>query len=761
MTDEIDDDATTGASGDDVPTPEGSVPEGIEGEAGSTGSADDDEAPRSGAKDPAAPKAAKAAKRSARSKGSRGAKGRTKVKRRRPVAHLAALGAAVALLVARIVTMVVAEEPASTATWFTLALCIGLVVAALSVLLDKTGRLTKLRNRGLAALALVVGLAVTSLVIVTVNGATPELGLDLQGGFSVVLSAKGDPPSDNIDQAMTIIRQRIDGLGVAEPEVTRQGDNVVVELPGVEDREKAQEIVGQTAKLEFRPVILSGLPFDQAAADAGEDPCAQAAELVASAAAGTGSAGGVPPGGAPPADGSVPSTPATPPAEGSTPAPPPADASTPDAPAPAGEAEGSPARPVPLVGGITDGESAAPPLGRQDGSTPSTPAEDPVTTAPGSTAPGIPEGSVPAGPAAGATEPAAQPETAFLPTQERDDEPRTCVQVGPVGFEGTALSSAEAQLGGTAGTAWEVGVTIKGSSRDEANALFNSCFAGQPTCPTPPGGRGGNGQLAIVLDDEVVSAPEVKSQNLADDEFVISGGGESGFEESEAKDLALVLRYGALPVEFTRSAERQVSPTLGKESLQAGILAGVIGLIAVALYLILYYRALGVVVVMGLAVWSSLMYGVICWLSATQGLTLSLSGVVGIVVSVGTTVDSYVVHFERLKDEVKLGKSVRASTEKGFQKAFRTILTADLASLMGAALLWWLTVGAVRGFAFFLGLSVVLDLFVAYCFDRPMVALLARNRFFTENRIFGVARGLGRSDGGGTKATESRAGASS
>jgi preprotein translocase subunit SecD len=269
--------------------------------------------------------------------------------------------------------------------------------------------------------------------------------------------------------------------------------------------------------------------------------------------------------------------------------------------------------------------------------------------------------------------------------------------------------------------------------------------------------------MGMVLDGEVISAPTVQGPNLADKDFQITGGGTGGFSESQAKDLALKLRYGALPVEFTRSAERQVSPTLGEDSLQAGILAGLIGLLAVAIYLIVYYRALGVVVILGLGVWSALMYGTVCWLSASRGLTLSLSGVVGIVVSLGTTVDSYVVHFERLKDEVRLGKSVRASTEKGFQMAFRTILTADLASLMGAALLWYLTVGAVRGFAFFLGLSVVLDLLVAYCFDRPMVALLARSRFFTEHPIFGVARGLGRSsdDGGGAQTPKAKAGAAS
>lgn len=642
---------------------------------------------------------------------------------------------------ARVVTLVIADSRTSTAAWFSLALCIGLVVAALSALLDKAGRLTKLRNRGLGALGLVVGLALTSLVIVSVNRSTPELGLDLQGGFSVVLTAQGDPPSDNIDQAIEIIRQRIDGLGVAEPEVTRQGDNVVVELPGVEDREQAQEIVGQTAKLEFRPVLVPNLPYDQAAADAGEDPCAAGAALTQPGATGEAVPGETIPGEPVPGE-PVPGEPApgepvpgeTPPATGEVPA-----STEPAAPTTAGEAEGAPARPVPPVGGLTDGESAAPLLGRQDdgGSTTTAPDSAPTTPPAADPVPGAPTDEIPL-----PEDTQTADDTVTLPTQERDGVPPSCSQLGPIGFEGDALSGSQAELGGSTGSEWVVAVNIKGSDRDAANALFNSCASGGPSCPGQPG------QAAIILDGEVVSAPAVNDQNLADDQFVISGGGDGGFEEGDAKDLALVLRYGALPVEFTRSAERQVSPTLGEESLRAGILAGVIGLVAVALYLILYYRALGVVVVLGLAVWGALLYGVICWLSATRGLTLSLAGVVGIVVSVGTTVDSYVVHFERLKDEVKLGKSVRASTEKGFQKAFRTILTADLASFMGAALLWYLTVGAVRGFAFFLGLSVVLDLFVAYCFDRPMVGLLARNRFFTENRIFGVARGLGQDSGG-------------
>ncbi len=413
-----------------------------------------------------------------------------------------------------------------------------------------------------------------------------------------------------------------------------------------------------------------------------------------------------------------------------------------------------------------DGEYAAPPLGRQESTTTTAAEGETTTTAPadGSTTTAPADGSTTTAPADGATttttapadesDPAAEAaNTIIIPDRpDPEGEPVGCTQVGPVGFEGGALSKSQAQLGGQTGSEWVVAVNVKGSERSRANELINACNAQQPTCPTK--------QMAIVLDGEVISAPQVNEPNLADQEFVISGG-EGGFPEGSAKDLALKLRYGALPVEFTRSAERQVSPTLGEDSLQAGLLAGAIGLIAVALYLIVYYRALGVVVVLGLGVWSALMYGTICWLSASRGLTLSLSGVVGIVVSLGTTVDSYVVHFERLKDEVRLGKSVRASTEKGFQKAFKTILTADLASLMGAALLWYLTVGAVRGFAFFLGLSVVLDLLVAYCFDRPMVALLARSRFFTEHRVFGVARGLGRSSDDGARQTKTTAGAAS
>jgi preprotein translocase subunit SecD len=182
--------------------------------------------------------------------------------------------------------------------------------------------------------------------------------------------------------------------------------------------------------------------------------------------------------------------------------------------------------------------------------------------------------------------------------------------------------------------------------------------------------------------------------------------------------------------------------------LRAGLLAGAVGIALVLLYMIAYYRALGVVVIVGLAISGALLYSIISTLSQSSGLSLSLAGATGIIVSVGVTVDSYIVYFERLKDEIRSGKSVRTSVDKSFSRAFRTILAADFVSFLAALILYLLTVGSVRGFAFFLGLSTVLDVFTAFFFTRPMVVMLGRNRLFTQARFFGVARGLAASPTG-------------
>jgi preprotein translocase subunit SecD len=185
-----------------------------------------------------------------------------------------------------------------------------------------------------------------------------------------------------------------------------------------------------------------------------------------------------------------------------------------------------------------------------------------------------------------------------------------------------------------------------------------------------------------------------------------------------------------------------VSPTLGKSSLIAGLAAGLVGLLLVMLYMIFYYRGLGVVVILGLATTAALLWAIVSLLGHTSGLTLDLSGVVGMVVSVGITVDSYVVYFERLKDEVRAGRSVRSSVDRGFARAYRTVVAADLVSLIGAVLLYLLSIGPVKGFAFFLGLSTVLDLISAFFFTRPFVILLGRSPRFTQARMLGVASGL-------------------
>lgn len=533
--------------------------------------------------------------------------------------------------------------------------------------------------------------AAAALAGTLISGNTPLLGLDLQGGFSVVLSAKGNPPSDSVEKAKDIIRQRIDGLGVAEPEVTRQGKTVVVQLPGVKDRKKAQSIVGQTAKLEFRPVVetpATGYRYDAALAKVGKNPCTTA-----------------------PATSSTTTT--TGPSSSTTP-------SSTTAPTTAATGTGTTESGAPAIG-PAEGESAAGALPSQATTGTTAPAASSTTAA--TTATSAPSTTTTTAPASGGTE--------VVPTDAKSDQPGTCLKLGAVGFEGTDLSRSKAEVNTSTGE-WLVSVSIKGKSKTKANTLMNSCFNGEATCATK--------QLAIVLDNRVQSFPTVQSANLASEpNFEITGN----FTSGEAKDLALVLRYGALPVEFERSAEQQVSATLGKDSLRAGLVAGLVGLALVALYMLLYYRGLAMVVLLGLGVWGSLMYSVICFLSARSGLALSLAGVTGIIVSVGTTVDSYVVYFERLKDEVRTGKTLRGSAERGFDHAFRTILTADVSSFIGAFLLWWLTVGPVRGFAFFLGLSVVLDVVVAYLFTRPLVVLLGRNQFFTSSRFIGLDRGLG------------------
>ena len=243
-------------------------------------------------------------------------------------------------------------------------------------------------------------------------------------------------------------------------------------------------------------------------------------------------------------------------------------------------------------------------------------------------------------------------------------------------------------------------------------------------------------QVAIVLDGLVQSAPQIQ-EKIPDGSAQITGD----FSEKTARSLANVLKYGALPVQFEQSQTQTISPTLGKRSLHGGLLAGAIGLGLVLVYALLYYRGLGLVTVMGLLVFGGFNWALVTILGHTIGFTLTLAGIAGLIVSVGISADSYVVFYERLKDEVREGRSLRQSVERGFTRAFRTILAADFVSFLAAATLYLLSVGEVRGFAFTLGLATLLDVTVAYFFTKPVVTLLTRTKLFTEGKFVGIAAG--------------------
>jgi preprotein translocase subunit SecD len=301
-----------------------------------------------------------------------------------------------------------------------------------------------------------------------------------------------------------------------------------------------------------------------------------------------------------------------------------------------------------------------------------------------------------------------------------DRDQKSCYILGPVLMTGKNIHDAEAVIDPQQAE-WIVNVNFK-----------NDDFVTKVAQPYV------NKQVAIVLDGVVQSAPVIH-QGITGKAVTISGN----FTAHDARQLALSLRYGSLPVQFQHNANSEtVSPTLGKDQLHAGIVAGVIGLVLVALYMILFYRLLGLVVWVGIGLTGLTFYSLVTWLGVHQGLTLTLAGVTGIIVSVGVTVDSYVVYFERLKDEVRTGKTVRSSLDTGFKRAFRTIIAADLVSLLGAVVLYLLAAGSVRGFAYFLGLSTLLDLILAYTFMHPAVSLLARRPHLVAMPGVGIAAGL-------------------
>ena len=298
--------------------------------------------------------------------------------------------------------------------------------------------------------------------------------------------------------------------------------------------------------------------------------------------------------------------------------------------------------------------------------------------------------------------------------------------LGPSLLEGQAVETASAGLG-TNGQ-WEVRPVFKEGPDgiDKFNAAATLCYNGDPLCPTK--------QLAIVLDGEVISAPSINNPTFARDQIQISGS----FTEAEAKDLALALRYGSLPIQLAPQQVETVSATLGKGALRAGLIAGALGLGVVILYMVFYYRLLGAVAIASLILSASTLWVIISLLGVESGLTLSLSGIVGIIVSIGVSLDTNIVYFENLKEDVHNGRTLRSSAERSFQSAFGTMLKANLSSLIGAVILYLITVGPVKGFAFYLGLSTILDLVFAYFFMYPAVQALVKTKLGMSPHLFGI-----------------------
>ena len=463
-------------------------------------------------------------------------------------------------------------------------------------------------------------LAILALVLITLTGlafiqsATEvRLGLDLRGGTSVTLQPRiapgenGKVTNEAIDQAVSIIRQRVNSLGVAESEVAAQGSGtnrqIVISVPGDTGR-RVVELVGQTAELRFRQVLAT------AASTGAADPAA---------------------------------TPAT-------------------------------------------GVSAE--VNAKFAALDCTKAEN--LQGSGSDAPG--------------------------------DTIVACDRAGgakyilaPAEVLGRQISKASAGLDAQSGSAWYVSLTFNG----EGTAAFGA-ITSRVTSLAPP-----LNQVAIVLDGLVVSAPRIN-------EAIPSGSAQitGSFTQLEAQDLANVLKYGALPLAFDRGEVQQVSPTLGADQLNAGLLAGGLGLGLVLLYSLLYYRGLGLVTVGSLAIAGSLVYLLFLLLGKWIGFTLTLAGIAGAIVAIGVTADSFIIYFERIRDEVREGRSLRTAVETGWSRARRTILVADFVSIIAAVLLYFFAVGGVRGFAFTLGLTTLVDLVVVFAFTKPIVTILAKMNFF-------------------------------
>ena len=478
---------------------------------------------------------------------------------------------------------------------------------------------TGTRKGLVVSLFLSIVISFGSLLATLSLGWGPKLGLDLAGGLSVVYKPTTNVTPAKLAEAVTILSNRVNGLGVSGAQVNLQGKNIVVSVPGVTDARAVLATVGQTAQLLFRPVL-----------------CAAG------------------------------------------------------------------------LGTTTVPVSSLPACGSRYLMSAAN-----LNVVPNSnTVAGFTSSNIPADPGF----------SAIATTRPADDNPNKEVLVpvlgspkvryvlGPAQLTGQAIGKAVAQQD-QAG-AWVVTYSLTGKGSPLWDQVASANF---------------HQMLAIELDGVIQSAPLIQPTQTSFTSFGGQGQISGSFTEQSAKTLAIAMNYGALPVRLQAITTQTVSPTLGHSALMAGLGAGIVGLALVLLYTILYYRLLGFVIVLGLAATSALLWAIISALAHTAlAPSFDLAGVTGLIVSIGITVDSYIVYFERLKDETRAGRSLRTSVDRGFRSAWRTVLAADFVSLLAAVLLYLIAVGSVRGFAFFLGLSTLLDVAMTWYFTRPLVILLGR-----------------------------------
>jgi preprotein translocase subunit SecD len=556
------------------------------------------------------------------------------------------------------------------------------------------------------------------------KNAEPKLGIDLQGGTRVTLTARtpdgSRPTREALDQAQTIISDRVNGLGVSGSEVIIDGDNLVITVPGNESSEARN--LGQTARLYIRPVIHV-MPSAQA------QPPTEGPQGAPPGAPGQGAPPGAPPaapagpGGAPGPGGSP--APGEAPAPGGAPTAPPAGA-------PAPQPRPYPMEPLPA-------QPAPPPPA------PPTPAPPPRPGAPDPTGAKPPPkpGEAPLAQRI-ADEKQLRQSTdqqiqilalQFQATRCADDDilagnddPNlpliTCSQDGQQVYlldksiiSGEQIETASSGLDSQRGE-YVVDLQFKGDAT-KIWADFTAANVGT--------------QTAFVLDSKVVSAPEVL-EPIPGGRTQITGQ----FNETTARELANVLKYGSLPLSFESSEAETVSATLGLTSLRAGLIAGAVGVALVLLYSLLYYRVLGVLIALSLVASGAMVYAILVLLGRWIGYTLDLAGIAGLIIGIGMTADSFVVYFERIKDEIREGRSFRSAVPRGWNRARKTILSGNAVTFLAAAVLYVLAIGQVKGFAFTLGLTTILDVVVVFLVTWPLVFIASKSTTMAKPALNGL-----------------------